>query len=205
MFERNMSKKNCVVGFLCVFLLVLSFAGTVNAGLTITTKVYGKDNLYHQNWGHPYGSAVGTGVAPSSVPLAFLSGQSLNLTATGCVVDRGPSCTGPDGDGSGMFRDNPVYSLIGIWSSDSVSINPVEDGSNPTFFIGSSANLVAPSTVGNLYLFLGENDGNFNDNPASRYYSVTIETDANTVPAPSAILLLGSGLAVMVRIKRRIV
>lgn len=175
-------------------LLTLAFATALFAGnaqaLIINTTVAPTANLYYEAWGPIYSGATGTGTAPTSAPYAFSSGQALDISATGCVVDAGSACTGPDGL-AGIFRDLPVYSLIGVWSSDAMSINPVEGGTNPAFFIGSSASLVAPTSTGSMYLFLAENDGIFDDNTRGQY-QVTIETTA--VPEPTTLALMGLGL-----------
>lgn len=125
--------------FLALTFFGLLFAGNAQA-IVINTTVPGSDNLYFDNWGHSFvtpgsnaGYALGRGTAPSAVAYAFSSGQALDITAGDCVVDAGASCTGPDGYGS-LFRGLPVYSLIGVWSSDFSSIAPVEGGVNPAFF-----------------------------------------------------------------------
>lgn len=86
-------------------------------------------------------------------------------------------------------------------------ITPVEEGLNPTFFVGSSISLVAPHSSDNLYLFLGENDGIFADNPIHYAYTVNITPDAAgsgpTVPAPTALFLATSGLVWIPRLRRR--
>lgn len=98
-------------------MVFVSFSISVNAHAAVTTTVHGQDNLYYHDWGHVYHSAVGTGVAPSAVAYTFSAGQNLTITATGGVMDSGTRITGPDGDSSWLFRDNPVYALIGVWSS----------------------------------------------------------------------------------------
>ncbi len=159
---------------------------------TLTDTVSSTQNLYHNDWGHPYNipgsgesDALGTGTAPLSFGngFAFTPNQDISITATGCVVDAGSLCTGAEGL-SGLFRGLTVYSLIGIWSSDVNAIKPIQGGANPAFFVGANLNLKIPAYTNSLYLFLGENDGNFNDN--SGFYTVTItgKDPSPIVPSP---------------------
>lgn len=190
------------IGILFILIMALILTDKASATL-ITADVSGETNLYYDDWGHLYNdtdvspqgeyNALGTGINVSAVPYVFSSGQTINITASGCVVDSGLSCTDPNGS-SWTWRGLPVFSLIGIWSSDSSSVNPVEGGYNPAFFIGSSASLVAPTATDDLYLFIGENDGIYTDNPGSYSYSVSIEVAKAPVPEPSTLLLLGSGI-----------
>lgn len=169
-------------------------ANNVHA-LTFTDTIPGSHNLYHDDWGHPYNitgggnelDALGRGEAPLSFGsgLAFAPNQSISITATGCTVDDGLLCTEPGGYDS-LFRGLPVYSLIGVWSSDANTINPVEEEPNPAFFIGSTLDLITPDYPDNLYLFLATNDGIFSDNPDDFFYTVTVN-DSTSVPEPSSI------------------
>ncbi len=196
-------------------LLGALFSGSAQA-LVITTTVAGTDNLYYDDWGHVFNStlaesdvgfnieysALGRGTAASAVGYAFSSGQALSIAATGSVADWGATYTDPTGtSASGAnegwdFRNLPVYSLIGIWSTNASMIDPV----NSPFYIGSSLALVAPAMVGSLYLFLGENDGYFRDNAFSDKYTVTITTSA--VPAPATLALLSLGLIGLIAMRR---
>ena len=174
---------------------------------TITDTVPGTHSLYYSDWGHPYNIlggghemyALNRGEPAVSFGngFAFSSGQNISINASGCVVDAGVICTEPDGYGFGeLFRGLPVYSLIGVWSSDPEAIHPVEVGSNPAFFIGSSLNSIVPNYTSDLYLFLGDNDGTFDDNPSDFAYTVTINLpDTKSVPEPgSAAAVIGLGL-----------
>ena len=122
-------------------------------------------------------------------PYGFDSGINLRITATGCTVDlNATTCTGPDYLG-GLFRDLPVYSLIGVWSTDATSIIPVDMVSiNPAFLISDLLDLVVPTFTNPLYLFMATNDGGFADNSGA--YDVRIEQ----VPVPSALFLMLAGL-----------
>jgi hypothetical protein len=183
---------------------------------TLTDTVSGTQNLYHDNWGHPYNipgsgesDALGAGTAPVAFGngFAFTPNQDITITATGCVVDAGTLCTGAEGLG-GLFRGLTVYSLIGIWSSDVSTIKPITLGTNSAFFIGSSLSLITPDYGSSLYLFLGENDGNFADN--SSFYAVNISgkdttpiEDIPSVPEPQSIFGLLSMLSLGFFIKER--
>src|SRR5690606_3879612 len=109
-----------------------------------------------------------------------------------------PNCTFKDGN----LRNLPVYSLIGIWSTSADSITPITADPltlTAPFFIGLEAWLAVPEGFGDLYLFLGENDGYFADN--SGFYNVSI--GVTEVPLPGAALLLASALGVLVGRRRR--
>ena len=184
--------------FSIVVLVVM--AQSSYAGLIGVDQVQGVNSLYSSDWGHPYNTgsgnefnAIGRGdparaFEVSGSAYGFVSGLNLHITASGCVVDAGISCTGPDHLG-GDFRGLPVYSLIGIWSTDANSIIPVDMISvNPAFLISSLLDLVVPDHTSPLYLFMATNDGMFVDNSGA--YDVRIEQ----VPVPSVLWLMMAGL-----------
>ena len=140
-----------------------------------SVTVPGTANLY-QNTLYP------TFGATPAVPVdgaCMGPGGQIDIAATGCAVDAGPSCTGPDGF-PGLFRGLRVYSLIGQWSTSPTSLdNSTAVGSS--FFIGASNTVTAPSTGGPYYLFLGDNDGIFADNGGAYQVSATwADTDECT-------------------------
>jgi hypothetical protein len=109
-------------------------------------------------------------IDPIRVPEARLcGGQEIQVTATGCVVDAGTACTGPEGFAS-LFRGLRAYSLIGQWSTSPAVLDSAS-AVGTSFYVGPSATLVAPAGPGPYFLFLGENDGGFSDNSGA--YSVT--------------------------------
>lgn len=172
-------------------------AAAPNAHAVLLTHVVGPmDNLYNTNWvGNPYFGAVEFGLPAQSVssggsPFDFSGYGSISVSATGCIVDAGPSCTGPDGLG-GIFRGLTVYSMIGLWSSTGLAINAI----GSPFFVGSAAVLSVP--VGPAFLFLAENDGIFSDN--SGHYDVTV----NAVPEPGTLTLMALGGALFGAARRR--
>jgi hypothetical protein len=181
-------------------------SGGVKAAF-LTHTVGPQDNLYFDNWGHPWiggppeseFGAVGTGIAARSVedssgPFNFSAIPSVDVTASGAVQDAGSSFTDADGMSSvPIFRNLRAFSMIGIWSSTSNSITPIDSA----FFVGTSNTLSVPAEP-SAYLFLGENDGVFMDN-LSGQYNVTL----NFVPIPAAVWLFGSGLLGVIGIARR--
>jgi len=201
--ERGAVKEASNMSKIHVFLIVtLSFITQFSyAGLIGIDQVDGVNSLYSDDWGHPYNTganneynAIGRGnharaFEVSGNPYGFNSGANLRITATGCTVDLdATTCTGPDYLG-GPFRDLPVYSLIGVWSTDANLIMPVDLVSvNPAFLISGLLELVVPTFTNPLYLFMATNDGGFSDNSGA--YDVRIEQ----VPVPSVLLLMLAGL-----------
>ncbi len=179
-----------------------------NAALIGIDSVDGPNSLYATNWGHPYNTgtgnefnAIGRGVPArafkvNNLAYGFTSGDQLEISASGCVVDWGNSCTEP-GYLGGDFRDLPVYSLIGLWSTSAAEIIALDGTSlNPAFLIGNLLNLVVPDFTSALYLFMATNDGDFSDNSGA--YSVQIDKllplSTAQVPAPPALSLMLLGL-----------
>lgn len=196
----------------------LLFVSGASWGVIVNTTVPENSNLYFADWGHAYDNpamfpgsefnALGQGFAPAAVAYTFSANQALSIGATGCMK-YGPAypCIGPNGNNGWIFRGNPVYSLIGIWSSDDDSIVPTSS----VFFIGSGTALSAPNVAGNLYLFLAFNDGNYVDNTSGTFFSVTlditerpVDPEPPEVPEPPAVALLGIALLALTvrRLKR---
>lgn len=192
---------------LVVSAALLLFAQAAGATLIGVDSVDGRNSLYTTDWGHPYtgiwdgsnGSehnAIGAGnparaFAVAGVAFGFTPGDQLRLTATGCVIDLGSQCTGPDYMG-GLFRELPVYGLIGVWSDSATAISPIDHIlPNPAFFIGALLEFAVPDFGAPLYLYMATNDGNFSDNGGA--YTVQIERLAG-VPEPGVLALLLGGL-----------
>jgi hypothetical protein len=121
-------------------------------------------------------------IDPIRVPQARLcAGQPIQITATGCVVDAGSLCTGPEGFSS-LFRGLRVYSLIGRWSMSPTVLDNATVVGEP-FYVGPSASLVAPSAgPGPYFLFLGENEGGFTDNSGAYSVTATWSPQASCTP-----------------------
>ncbi len=175
------------------------------------------DNLYYNDWGHSYDQtfdqtdqshldnpepyALGAGQAARSVhdyddvAYNFTSYDYVDISAEGWITDQQQQWTNVDGTGDYDFRGLPVYSLIGIWSTQANQIDPI----NAAFFIGSSLTVAIPE-ASEAYLFLAENDGWFFDNGEYRmdtngewenYYDVSM--NLYNVPEPSSMMLLLTG------------
>ncbi len=174
--------------------------GTASAA-TLSHVVGPKDNLYFTAWGHPHGTAPGTGVAARSVtdgfnPFNFSGLGSIGVLATGCIVDASAACTGPEGL-TGLFRGLTIYSMIGVWSSSGNTVTAI----GSAFDVGASNTLIVPIAP-SAFLFLGENDGNFADNLQGQY-NVTLTYQTSVVPVPAALPLLLSGFAGLALFGRR--
>jgi hypothetical protein len=161
----------------------------------------------------------------------FADFDFIDVGAVGKIYDKNPSTwTDPDGrDQRGnfavddinnpgrWFRDLEVYSLIGIWSSTADKITPIgalggpgEAQSKPAFSIGRFNTLFIP-TGAQVFLFLANNDGWFDDNepvlpPGTvNWYDVTITADniSTPVPLPAPLVLLGGALFALLGFRRR--
>ena len=188
------------VAVACAIALLTLAAAPAHA-IVLTHVVGPMDNLYNLTaWpGSPFppGNASEVGAPARSVedggsPFDFSGYSSVDVSATGCIVDNGTQCTGPDGIPGSPFRLLDVYSLIGVWSSTGSFITPIGNAFN----IGSSETLSVPG--GPAYLFLAENDGIFGDN-TDGHYDVTI----NAVPEPTSLSLLALGGALVAARRRR--
>lgn len=158
------------------------------------------DNLYHDDWGHPYNippfndgnnefGAIGRGDPAQAVSTDFAAFAEVEIEATGSNAINSSTLHGPDGLPS-LFRALRVYSLIGVWSESSTLIDPIGNA----FFIGDSAILAVPSAP-SAFLWLGFNDGKFDDNldQHSPGFSVTL----TGVPEPSTLALFALALALL--------
>ncbi len=166
-------------------LLLLVSVGSANAD-TVTFDVSGRANLYQQT--DP--GTINDSIDPVRAPEARLCpGQTIEVSATGCVFDFGPRCTSSVGFVD-IFRGLPVYSLIGRWSRSPDVLDNSTVASDP-FFVGTYQELTAPTEDGEYYLFLGENDGNFSDNSGvyevvaewSQFESCTLHIITESLPA----------------------
>lgn len=198
-----------------ISIIVLLIISPLSHALLILTEVSSRDNLYQTDWGHPWNTGPNTVGAFSAQPVTaggsavdFSPYDQLTINATGFVVD---ACdltgtqinlcrTNADGDqlindpvikdlywtSDGLFRGHDVYSLVGIWSALETIIDPISS----TFQIGTFLDLIPPSVIGPHYLFLGNNDGLFDDN----FLSYTVQINA-VIPEPSVLFLLLTGLA----------
>jgi len=226
----NFTKIFCLLGF---------FALTVSSAQAafIFTEVKATSALYFDDWGHPYTetwdgvtresnerSGVGRGKKPKAIASfagAFdfrgpAGSDSFYLLAGGEAGINAERSYGPNGVGGPFWRGLRLYSLIGVWSSTSNGIDPIGD----PFFVGTGGNFDVPS-VSSAYLFLGFNDGNFDDNPNNSQYNVLVITPASgptsslsfvdgdfptSVPEPASLslLLAGFGLFRIRRPRRRL-
>ncbi len=207
---------------LAAAVLVCLSLGAGASVITLEHVVDGTDNMYYDDWGHWFvetqedaqksGSQHASAVSASGVsdPWNFGGVGMIDISVTGSVKDAGSLRTDADGncvEAGDCWRDidvgagdnvyyQPIYSVIGIWSSDATSIVPILDSltrtaeelSHAAFLVGTNALIEAPD-VEFAYLFLAENDGMFSDNDFSYLANITYN-----VPEPGSILLLLAGL-----------
>jgi len=183
------------------------FVHSASAKLIGIDTVDGVNSLYTTDWGHAYNTgndneynAIGRGnpakaFEVDSTPYSFSSGDRLRISAWGCTIDDGSSCTGPDYLG-GNFRALPVYSLIGVWSSSMTLISPIDliSGVNPAFLIGDLLDIVVPDFTSPLYLFMATNDGGFDDNISNNDIISAYTVQISQIPTPSVLWLMLFGL-----------
>lgn len=104
------------------------------------------------------------------------------------------------------FRNLRVYGLIGMWSTSATSLVPYNPGGDPfdqlPFLVGYGFTSFVPQFHGQLYLYLANNDGFFNDNISSYNVYVTLR-ELRQVSEPSTLALLGAGLLLITAASRR--
>jgi len=197
-----------------LFLIIVStltLTQNAQAMLIGNDIVDGRNSLYSTDWGHTYNglwdganaseyNALNAGLPArafqvSNLAYAFFANDHLQITASGCVNDENEtSCTGPE-DAGGNFRGLPVYSLIGVWSSNPISIV----SNDSAFVIGNFLDLLVPDFNSPTYLFMATNDGNFSDNSGAYNISISRLTQ---VSEPSLLGLLLMGFFVLITIKQ---
>ena len=198
------------ITLLLMFLCLASTSQISNAALIGIDTVDGRNSLYATDWGHLYNTGTGNefnalgrgdparAFEVNNLAYGFTPGDLLNVSASGCTVDMGSTCTKPGYQG-GDFRGLPAYSLIGLWSTSAAEIVALDTTSvTPAFLIADLLNLVVPDFTSALYLFMATNDGFFNDNSGA--YSVRIDkvdpflTATAQVPVPPVLYLMLFGL-----------
>ena len=205
--------------------LFLLFFSPFASALIIHDQVSSQANLYQSDWGHVWDSGINTQGALSARAVQkegnavnFSGFDFLNITADNFVVDACDWTNDTNGNwqdycktdaggtqliddayirdlywtDDGLFRGHDVYALVGIWSASADLIDPISN----TFQVGSSLKLLTPETNGPQYLFLGNNDGVFDDNLF--HYDVHI----TAVPSPATIMLFICGLIGLMLTKR---
>src|SRR5581483_276991 len=108
-------------------------------------------------------------VVLNGAPRDFAGATSVDLTATGLIQADAANFTGPEGWVGTPYRGLTMFGLIGLWSSDPTSIQPI----GSPFDIGSSKAIPVPASA-HAYLFVAENDGAFSDNTGSFSVVITV-------------------------------
>lgn len=98
------------------------------------------------------------------------------------------------------FRNLRVYGLIGIWSTSATSLVPYNPRGNPfdqlPFLVGYGFSAFVPQYHGQLYLYLANNDGFFDDNFSAYNVYVTLR-ELRVVSEPSTLALFAGGLLLL--------
>lgn len=207
---------------------VLGSASLAGAALVEDT-VSSRDNLFFTDWNGFFNPPPPDFEAPGSEAAQAVGGYdfiangiaAFNISISGEVIDAGALATGPDGcpdpqaacyfnpnNNNGIYNFQPAYSVIGVWSTTADEINFITPEGGSTWidalvYVGSGGTFEVPDSAlyASAYLFLGENDGNFEDNLPIGFYDVTV----SNVPVPAAAWLFGSALlslGVMARRRR---
>lgn len=104
------------------------------------------------------------------------------------------------------FRELRVYGLIGMWSTSATSLVPYNPGNDPfdqlPFLVGYGFRAFVPQYHGQLYLYLANNDGFFDDNFSSYNVYVTLR-ELRVVSEPSTLALFAGGLLLLTAAARR--
>ena len=184
--------------------------------LTVSTSVPGTASLFD-----------GTGFLPSELATKasgwsfaggpvyaglYNGGDNLSLTATGTIdYDTANSWgdnTTADGKTGGLYDTPPVWTdyttttgttfrsgqLVGLWSRTMGSLDPIGN----ILALGTSASLVAPTSVSTAYLYLAVADEGWADNGGQ--FDVTL--NVTPVPLPGTLWLFGSALLGMIGLRR---
>jgi|GEM_PF-1789781 len=167
--------------FVPVFALL---AATPTAGAQ-TLAVPATSSLYN-DWAYPTGDVSHDATATG---ITACPGMTVDLSTTGCVIDRNTVCSTADG-APFDFRELTAYALIGAWGSDPAVLDATtaaplaalnvgtRTSTLGSFEVKTSATVAAPTTGGPWFLFLGNNDGTFSDNSGD--YTTTLTVSAST-------------------------